>query len=1053
EFLDYTFGGGITDRGAADVLHGEAGDDVLYGMTGNDVLFGEGQDDDLIGGTGSDKLYGGSGVDGLLGDDGLILTSRNGLTEPLYGLLAANAQTTLSMSWLSTDAVIYATGGLTKLARLEAFTTGGNDTLYGGLGDDFLHGGAGNDALSGAEAIPGFYNSSAPSSDPVPYDAVNRRFTAFDPTHPLSKVSGHLLNFSAGEDDGNDTLFGDNGHDWLVGGTDSDRMFGGLGDDLLNADDNLETSGGLNTAADAGGSADADIAVGGGGRDALIANAANDRLMDWLFEAGNTYAAPVALSAPTVIRISVPREMWFAYELGLGGGADSTYAEPNGELGLDQGWIETWQQMGENSAQTRGLSNTMGSSRKPAVVVWNGKPVVAWEDDTGGDWEIYLKQWTGDVFNPLATGWTDLGAGSGSGRGLSNNWGLSFQPTLGLYGPDDNLNPIVAWMDLSMGNWEVFVRRWDSGSGAWTPTENVSANTGASVAPFLLRGADGNPIIAWQDMDPTGQDWEVYVKRWNGSAWVEMGAGSASGGGISADTHESWGVKMMLGTDGNPIAVWWDKDPYKPQRDTEIFVKRWDGAAWVEMGTDSAQENGISDNDGDSVNPTIGPDELGRPVVAWADNSSGDYEIYARRWNASTSTWDEMGTNSANDGGITDNTRHSTVPVLLGQVGYAPTLAWQDEGEGRSDTEIYVRQWDPDTQEWLEKTIGSATAVGISDNIGDSRFPAMALMPDGSPVIAWEDYSAGGYEPEIYLRHAVTSARPWGLDLLAASDTGVSNSDNITSLDNNTPDQALSFGTAGTHAASTVRLYSDETRLIGLGTAAGLTATLLTNGAVDLADGAHAITARQAQSRDLLESYHSTAQTVTVAADPASAPPAPNAPDLDAASDTGLSNTDNITNDLTPTFNVSGVAVGNGWRLYRDGVLVSAGYQTGASETLTAQPDGTWAYTVRAVDAAGNESTDSPALLVTIDTIGPAQPAAPDLDDASDTGVSATDNLTNDTTPTLNVSGVLPGDYWRIYRDGSDVSDGYRTGPSETLTAQPSGDNTYSYTVRATDAA
>ena len=83
-FLDYTAGRrAATDIGAADLVHGEDGDDTIHGMAGNDVLFGEGQDDDLYGGGGNDRIYGGTGEDGILGDDGMILTSRNGLTEPL----------------------------------------------------------------------------------------------------------------------------------------------------------------------------------------------------------------------------------------------------------------------------------------------------------------------------------------------------------------------------------------------------------------------------------------------------------------------------------------------------------------------------------------------------------------------------------------------------------------------------------------------------------------------------------------------------------------------------------------------------------------------------------------------------------------------------------------------------------------------------------------------------------------------------------------------------------------------------------------------------------
>ena len=89
-FLDYTFGGAPTDQGSDDLIHGEDGDDTIYGMVGNDVIFGEGQDDDLFGGAGSDRIYGGTGEDGILGDDGWILTSRNGLTEPLNLLFAPN---------------------------------------------------------------------------------------------------------------------------------------------------------------------------------------------------------------------------------------------------------------------------------------------------------------------------------------------------------------------------------------------------------------------------------------------------------------------------------------------------------------------------------------------------------------------------------------------------------------------------------------------------------------------------------------------------------------------------------------------------------------------------------------------------------------------------------------------------------------------------------------------------------------------------------------------------------------------------------------------------
>ena len=177
DLLDYTPGGldfnaaaATLDIGAADEIHGESGDDALYGMVGSDVLFGEGQDDDLIGGYGHDWATGGTGQDGLLGDDGRIWTTRNGLTEPLYGLAVATVQQDITTPGRHQQATIHVTGTLKKAVNIEPFNvdpldqpyfdpiqTPSDDILFGGLGDDWLHGGVGDDALSGAEALAEAY--------------------------------------------------------------------------------------------------------------------------------------------------------------------------------------------------------------------------------------------------------------------------------------------------------------------------------------------------------------------------------------------------------------------------------------------------------------------------------------------------------------------------------------------------------------------------------------------------------------------------------------------------------------------------------------------------------------------------------------------------------------------------------------------------------------------------------------------------------------------------------------------------------------------------------
>ena len=103
-------------------------------------------------------------------------------------------------------------------------------------------------------------------------------------------------------------------------------------------------------------------------------------------------------------------------------------------------------------------------------------------------------------------------------------------------------------------------------------------------------------------------------------------------------------------------------------------------------------------------------------------------------------------------------------------------------------------------------------------------------------------------------------------------------------------------------------------------------------------------------------------------------PPAPNAPDLQAASDTGASNADNITNFTAMAFDISGVNAGATVELLRGGAAVASGTAGGTTISL-ADPgvpsDGTYSYTARQTTAGGT-SSQSAALIVRVDTAGPS---------------------------------------------------------------------------------
>ncbi|UUT35872.1 hypothetical protein [Microbacterium elymi] len=331
---------------------------MILGELGADVLAGDGQDDTIIGGTGDDRGYGGTGDDRILGDDGYFAVSRNGLTEPLWGLTAPNStDVLLALPGPYTQATTFTAGALFNQARLLGYdgsdpTVGGYaDIVYGGLGNDWIHGEAGDDAISGAAPLPFYYRDIPQSallstwgidpSDPLAYNPATTKFADYNADDPWSKVydctdgtkdvgvdgtcasgakvdfflnftpylldaAGHPVLDAAGNviksTDGCDIVYGDNGNDWLVGGTDSNWLFGGFGDDLLQSSQNLETDGERGRRPEDALWSDPTFAYGGAGRDVLIAASGRARMFDWTGEF-NSFIVPFSpFGAPVVNR-------------------------------------------------------------------------------------------------------------------------------------------------------------------------------------------------------------------------------------------------------------------------------------------------------------------------------------------------------------------------------------------------------------------------------------------------------------------------------------------------------------------------------------------------------------------------------------------------------------------------------------------------------------------------------------------------------------------------------------------------------------------------------
>lgn len=141
------------------------------------------------------------------------------------------------------------------------------------------------------------------------------------------------------------------------------------------------------------------------------------------------------------------------------------------------------------------------------------------------------------------------------------------------------------------------------------------------------------------------------------------------------------------------------------------------------------------------------------------------------------------------------------------------------------------------------------------------------------------------------------------------------------------------------------------------------------------------------------------------------APVTPTVPTLDSASDTGASSSDRITNNNTPTLTGTAEA-GSTVSIFDEGVLIGSATATGGTWSFTplmGLNEGPHNFQVTATDAAGNVSTRSTALQITIDTSAPGvNSVAVPADGTYQTGETLTFNVNFNEAVLVDTSGGTP---------------------------------------------
>ncbi len=180
---------------------------------------------------------------------------------------------------------------------------------------------------------------------------------------------------------------------------------------------------------------------------------------------------------------------------------------------------------------------------------------------------------------------------------------------------------------------------------------------------------------------------------------------------------------------------------------------------------------------------------------------------------------------------------------------------------------------------------------------------------------------------------------------------------------------------------------------------------------------------------------------------------APGTPDMTAATDSGSSNTDDVTSDTTPDFEISCIAGATVELREGSTTLASGVCPVGGTITLTSSTLAEGSHTVNArQNTGGGMGPNSGNLAITIDTTAPAAPGTPDMTTGTDLGVSSSDNITSDSTPNFTMS-CTGTDTITLTQGATTIGTGTCAGGTVTITSSSLSDGTYSVTATQTDAA
>lgn len=291
-------------------------------------------------------------------------------------------------------------------------------------------------------------------------------------------------------------------------------------------------------------------------------------------------------------------------------------------------------------------------------------------------------------------------------------------------------------------------------AGSWEEFSPGSASGGGISGKHLVAGyGNANPVAAYNSLGHLYVAWihdtaidasAIYIRRFDGSDWTDVGVGSSNGDGISTGTLDASDVSLDFDSAGLPYLAWdsWNEGTSLGC----VYVRRFDGANWVEVGTGSATGGGITGWRSWMWRPSIALDAADVPYVTWTDYRTGKYQGYGLKYTGGS--WQEIVAGSNSGNGLCPVANQNAFPFLTFDSLDRMVLLWYGWESTTSWDYLFARRYTGGS--WEELGPGSSTRYQGVDPSHDIWLAAYRLGTNDLPVVFAYEYKNSTYYARVY---------------------------------------------------------------------------------------------------------------------------------------------------------------------------------------------------------------------------------------------------------------------------------------------------------------